>query len=333
MNKIYNVFCYLIIITLLVGCNSTANVDTEPIPAISDKYISSIYPTTPVKVIIPYSEGGGTDKVARSLIDAASDSFPMGISVENITGEGGATGMREGANATADGSVITTITVELTTLPHSNSSSGIAFDQFKPILMVNSAYSAITVKADSPWNTLKEFIDYSKTNQIKVGNSGVGSIWHLASAGLAKAGNTEFIDVPFDGGGAEAITALEKNEIDAVAVSYAEVASQVETGSLKVLAVLAPERLEEAPEIPTAQEFGFNAVIGTWRGFAVPKDTPDEITDELYYILSKAVGTMDFVEFMTNTNNTIEILNSQDFYSRLESDNEQFKQLISTLGL
>lgn len=87
--------------------------------------------------------------------------------------------MAYGANAKADGSVITMITVELVTLPHTGTGGGIYYDQFKPIIMLNTAYSAVTVKADSPYNTLGEFLDAAKTKSMRVGNSGVGAIWHL----------------------------------------------------------------------------------------------------------------------------------------------------------
>ncbi|MDD4302601.1 MAG: tripartite tricarboxylate transporter substrate-binding protein, partial [Sphaerochaeta sp.] len=138
------------------------------------------YPSGPVSVIVPYSAGGGTDLVARALVDAAKDNFPKNIAVENRTGGGGAVGMSYGANAKADGSVITMVTVELVTLPHTGTGAGLYYDQFKPIMMVNSAYSAVTVKADSPYDTLNEFLDAAKTKTMRVGNSGVGAIWHLA---------------------------------------------------------------------------------------------------------------------------------------------------------
>lgn len=331
MKKIISLLL-VVLIVLMTGCS--AKNDKSDIPAISDKYVSPIYQSMPVRVIVPYSEGGGTDKVARSIMAAAAEDFTKGVAVENITGEGGATGMREGANAEPDGSVITTVTVELTTVPHINSQSGISYEQFKPILMVNSAYSAVTVRADAPWNTLNEFIEYSKANEIKVGNSGTGAIWHLASAALAQAVGTKFTEVPFDSGATEAIASLKNGAVDAVTVSYAEVAEDVVNGNLKVLAVLAPERLEELPDAPTAAELGYgDVVVGTWRGFAVPRDTPDDVVKELSYIISKAAGSMDFVKFMTDSNNTIEILNSDDFYERIKSDDEQFKKLIASLGL
>ncbi len=290
------------------------------------------YPTGPVSVIVPYAAGGGTDLIARALVDVAKSNFPKNITVENRTGGGGAVGMSYGANAKADGSVITMITVELVTLPHTGTGAGLYYDQFKPIMMLNSAYSAITVKADSPYNTLTEFINAAKTKNMRVGNSGVGAIWHLAAAGLAKTAGVNFNHIPFDGA-APAITSLLGGHIDAITVSYAEVDSQVRAGNLKVLAVLAPERISATPNIPTAKELGYDVAIGTWRGFGVPKNTPQPIVDKIYSIFNEAVKNPTFVQYMANTNNIIDVLDGAEYGKKLAVDNAMFKALIDELGL
>lgn len=290
------------------------------------------YPNGPVSVVVPYSAGGGTDLVCRALVDAAKGSFPKNISVENRTGGGGAVGMSYGANAKPDGSVITMITVELVTLPHTGTGAGLYYDQFKPIMMVNSAYSAVTVKADSPYNTLKEFLDAAKTKTMRVGNSGVGAIWHLAAAGLAKTAKVNFNHIPFEGA-APAITSLLGGHIDAITVSYAEVVTQVAAGNLKVLAVLAPERIAATPNIPTAKELGYDVAIGTWRGLGVPKDTPQPIVDQITKIFTDAAKSEAFVKFMNGSNNIIDILDSAAYGKKLAADNDMFKSLIEELGL
>jgi len=290
------------------------------------------YPSGPVSVIVPYAAGGGTDLIARALVDAAKGNFPKNITVENRTGGGGAVGMSYGANAKPDGSVITMITVELVTLPHTGTGAGLYYDQFEPIMMLNSAYSAITVKADSPYNTLNEFLDAAKTKNMRVGNSGVGAIWHLAAAGLAKTAGVNFNHIPFDGA-APAITSLLGGHIDAITVSYAEVDSQVRAGNLKVLAVLAPERISATPDIPTAKELGYDVAIGTWRGFGVPKNTPKAIVDKIYSFFSVAAQTPGFIQYMANTNNIIDVLDGAEYGKKLAVDNAMFKALIDELGL
>lgn len=293
---------------------------------------TSNYPDAPVTVIVPYDAGGGTDLVARALVDSVKGEFPKGIAVENRSGGGGAVGMSYGQNSKTDGNIITMVTVELVTLPHTGTGGDISYEKFAPICMVNSAYSAITVKADSPYNSLEDLIADAETRSLQVGNSGVGAIWHLAAAGLEQAAGVEFTHVPFEGA-APAITSLLGGHIDAVSVSYAEVSSQVAAGELKVLAILAPERLEVIPDIPTAKELGYDISIGTWRGLAVPKDTPEEIVGWLETTFTEGVNSDFFTAFMKDSQNVIELLDSKAFAEKLARDNEMFKSLIGSLGL
>lgn len=285
-----------------------------------------------IKCIVPYDAGGGTDVVMRALADASKDSF-KNISVENHSGGGGAIGMLNGAMSKADGTTVTMVTVELTTLEAMGNNAGLTYSLFKPIMMINSACSAITVKADDDrFETINDFIDYSKENEVQVGNSGIGSIWHLSAAGLANAAETEFKYVDYDGA-AGAITDLFGGQIDAISVSYAEVASYVESGELKVLAVMSEDRLESIPDVPTCKEAGYDAVFGTWRGLAVPKDTPDDVVDALYTVFSAAAESDAFVEFMNNSNNIIEIMDSISFEAKIAADLESYTTIVEELCL
>ncbi len=285
-----------------------------------------------VTCVVPYDAGGGTDAVMRGLADAAKGSF-KNITVENRSGAGGATGMLYGANAANDGSIITMITVELATLEAMGNNAGLTYTMFKPVLMVNSAASAITVKADDDrFETLEDFIEYSKENEVQVGNSGIGAIWHLAAAGLAKEAGTTFKHVGYDGANG-AITDLLGGHIDAVAVSYAEVNSFVQSGDLKVLGVMADERLEAIPDVPTCKESGYDVSLGTWRGLGVPASTPDDVVDELYRIFSEAANSDAFKEFMNNSNNVIDIKDGATFQTLIGEQLELYKGLVEDLDL
>ena len=320
MKKIIALILALVMVMAMTACSGGAGA------------ASTDFSKKNVTCVVPYDAGGGTDAVMRGLADAAKGSFKS-ITVENRSGAGGATGMLYGANAKNDGSIVTMITVELATLEAMGNNAGLTYTQFKPIMMVNSAASAITVKADDDrFNTLEEFIEYSKTNEVQVGNSGIGAIWHLAAAGLAKVAGTEFKHVGYDGANG-AITDLLGGHIDAVAVSYAEVNSFVQSGDLKVLAVLANNRLEAIPEVPTAKECGYDAVLGTWRGLGVPASTPDEVVAELYKIFSEAAASDAFVEFMNNTNNVIDIMDGASFTTLIGDQLEMYTGLVEDLGL
>ena len=300
------------------------------IPASAEADLSGLS----VTCVCPFAAGGGTDRVMRFLADGAKGEF-KNIVVENREGANGDVGMLYGATAADDGSVITMVTAELVIHQALGMNDTLTYDMYKPIMLANTACSAITVNAaDDRFETLDDFIEYSKSNDVFVGNSGNGSIWQLAAAGLAQIAGTQFTHVPYPEGAAGAITDLLGMHIDAVAVSYAEVAQYVEAGQLKVLAVLANERQEACPDIPTAIELGYEgAALGTWRGLAVPASTPDDVVAELQRIFSDVCASDEFKANMALNGDVIDVLVGDDFAKMLEEQTALFTDLGKSLGL
>lgn len=320
MRKSVKAICAVVLMssligTMFVGCGKKENV----------------FPNKPITMIVPFSAGGGTDIVTRAVAEAAKEHFPQSLVVVNKTGAGGAVGMGEGANAKPDGYTVTTICVELATLPPQNLAT-FTSDDYRPIMQINAEPAAITVKADAPWNTVDEFIAYARENEnkIKIGNSGVGAIWHLAAIAIEANAEVKFNHIPYEGA-APAITALLGGHIEAVTVSPAEVASQVEAGQLKILGVANDERLKTFPDVPTLKELGYDVSIGTWRGLGVPKDTPDDIVKVLVDGYGKAVESESFKKFMENSGLTIEILNEEEYRAKINKQNVQFKELVDSI--
>ena len=186
-----------------------------------------------------------------------------------------------------------------------------------------------------PYDTLEEFLDYAKEHpgEIRVGNSGPGSIWHLASASVEKATGVQFSHVPFDGAN-PAVTALLGGHIEAVSVSPAEVLQYVEAGELKTLAILSEERTDAMPDVPTIGELGFGEVaVGPWRGLSVPKDTPKEIVDYLSEVFLKAAQEEEFISFMESNGLGIVLRDADEFADYLAQSDKEFGELISGLDL
>lgn len=344
MKKIFGgIFLTLLVLILAVGCSSSDNTEsTSGTPEANNGEVESgnenekksDYPNKPITMIIPYSAGGGTDATGRALAQAAEDNLGTSIGVVNKTGGGGSVGMSAGINSKPDGYTVTMFTVELTTLPH----LGLApftFEDVKPVAQINFDPAAITVPADAPYNTVEEFIDYAKNNpgKIRVGNSGTGAIWHLAAAGFEKATGIEFTHVPFEGA-APAVTSLLGGHIEAVTVSPAEVLSQVESGDLKTLAVMSPERSAALPDVPTLKEKGIEVPnLGPWRGIGVPKDTPDEVVKVLEKAFMEAADEEEFKTFMKNNGLGLVIQDSEGFGNVMEESSNSFGELIPELGL
>ncbi|MCZ2720393.1 tripartite tricarboxylate transporter substrate binding protein [Marinomonas sp. 15G1-11] len=293
-------------------------------------YAANNYPENAVRIIVPYSAGGGSDSVSRALAEALKPKFPEGIAVENRTGGAGSVGMSYGMHAKPNGETITMVAPELVMLPHSGNGGDIDYKKFKHLAIVNSGYAAITVPADSPYQTLDSLLNDAKDKNLLFGNSGTGSIWHIAGVGMEKAAEVEFTHIPFKGSSA-AITSLLGKHLDAVSVSYAEVASQVDAGLLRTLAVLAPHRLIDAPNIPTAKELGYDVAIGTWRGYSVPLETPDYIVNYLTDAILEAAESDEFKTFMAVSNNDIDIIGPEEFEKKVQREDTFYAELISGL--
>lgn len=204
---------------------------------------SSDYPMRPIEILVPASAGGGTDVLSRAFAEAAKKHLPQPMVINNKPGASGAIGMGEMINAKPDGYKLCMVIVEITILPHLGLTK-YTWEDFQPIARLNADPAAITVRADAPWNTIEEFLVASQKNPgaMKMGNSGNGSIWHLAHAALEDKAGVKFNPIPFQGA-APAVVALLGGHIDAVSVSPGEVAVHVAGGKLKILAIMSDQRI------------------------------------------------------------------------------------------
>ncbi|MBP1932685.1 tripartite tricarboxylate transporter substrate binding protein [Ammoniphilus resinae] len=303
-----------------------------PAPAPEKK---SDFPNKAVTLLVPHAAGGGTDATARALAKEAEQFLGQSIAVINKTGGGGAVGFTEGANAKPDGYLVTMVTVEIASLHHLNLTP-LTYEAYTPIAQINYDPATITVKADAPWNTVKEFIEYAKAHpgEVKMGNSGPGSIWHLSAAAVEKDTGVKFNHVPFDGA-APAVTALLGGHIDAVPVSPAEVKAQVEAGKLKTLAILDEKPSDALPGVKTwEEEMGSKTTyLGPWRGLVVPKGTPDDAVQVLTDAFMKAAESDGFKEYMKNNGLGIDIKDGPGFEKLMQDSDKNFGELIPALGL
>lgn len=299
----------------------------------NEEQASADFPEGSIDIIVPYAAGGGTDAVARSFADILQENLDESVSVLNREGGGGAVGMQEGAAAEADGHTVTMVTVELLTLPQSGLAE-FTYEDFTNVALLNEDAAAVTVPADSEYETIEDFIEEAQNNpgSIQIGNSGTGAIWHLAAAAFEQEIDTEFNHVPYDGA-APAVNDLLGGHIDAVTVSPAEVAAQVEAGDLRILAVMTEDRVDAHPDVPTLEESGVDLSIGTWRGLSVPADTPDDIVAALEESFAEAAEDDEFADTLESLDLGYRFEDQQGFEELLQSQNELFNELIPELDL
>ncbi|NPU97793.1 MAG: tripartite tricarboxylate transporter substrate binding protein [Candidatus Omnitrophica bacterium] len=294
---------------------------------------SQEFPSKPITVIVPWEAGGGTDSLARAFVNEAAKVFPVPFTVVNRAGGSGAIGHSSGMTARPDGYTVTMITFELCSYKPLKRAE-ISYTGFKPVIQINEDPAAITVRADSPWTTLSEFLDYARAHpkEVTVGNSGPGAVWHLGALRLEKLAGVEFTHIPHDGA-KPAVTQLLGGHIAAVAVSPAEVLQYTQTGTLRCLGIMSESRFPELPDVPTFREQGIDLVHGTWRGLAVPKQTPDEIVAKLEAGFKETFDSPEFQKAAQTALLGLRYRGSAEFTEFLQSESETIAALLEHLEL
>ena len=293
----------------------------------------SDYPNRSIEIVVPASAGGGTDMLSRAFSEAVKKHLPQVMTVNNKPGASGAIGMGEMINAKPDGYKLCMVIVEITILPHLGLTK-FTWEDLQPIARLNFDPAAISVRADAPWNTIEEFLAASQKSpgSMKMGNSGNGSIWHLAHAALEDKAGVKFNPIPYQGA-APAVVALLGGHIDAVAVSPGEVSAHVAGGKLKTLAIMSDQRIKGFEKVPTLKERNIDLSMGAWRGLAAPKGTPPEIIAILKAATRKAAEEPSFKESLDKMNLGFAYADADAFRVVMQKDSDMFKQLIAKLGL
>jgi tripartite-type tricarboxylate transporter receptor subunit TctC len=220
------------------------------------------------------------------------------------------------------------ITFELNSLPQQGLID-FTYKDFDPLIRVNADAATLTVKADAPYNSVAEFVEYAKAHpgEISIGNSAPGSVWHIGAGLLANETGIAVKHIPFEGA-APAVTALAGGHIQAVSVSLAEVKSQLDAGNVKCIGIMDTKRSALYPDIPTFIDQGYNITYATWRGIALPKGVDPAIRKALEDALTAAMRDEAFVSQAKNLNLDLAYQNSADFEKFLA---ENFDAVTKTL--
>jgi tripartite-type tricarboxylate transporter receptor subunit TctC len=259
------------------------------------------YPDRPITFVVPWGAGGGTDGTARYFATMMEKELGQPVNVVNRTGGSGVVGHSAIAQAPADGYTVGMITVEITMM-HWQGLTELGPASYTPIALVNSDPAGFTVRADSPYKSVKDVIDAAKANpgKLKASGTGQGGIWHLALAGLLddlKIPQTAIPWVPSQGA-APAMQDLVAGGIDLVTCSLPESRALIEAGKAKPLAIMADQRAALFPDVPTMQQaIGVNYSVAAWRGIAGPKGLPADVTTKLIATVKKIAESKEWKDF------------------------------------
>jgi tripartite-type tricarboxylate transporter receptor subunit TctC len=287
------------------------------------------FPEREVSIIIPYAPGGATDLVFRALAAASHKHLGRPVVIVNRVGGGGAVGFTEAAQAKPDGYTLVTAITPVTILPH-QAKTAFTYASFEPIINVVQDPAMLQVRADSPWQTLDEFIAYARKNPgtVTVGNSGAGGGVHLIALAFESAAGVKFNHIPFAGGG-QSVTALSGGHVNAVSVSPPEGMAQVKAGKLRVIALFSDRRMADLPGVPTVREQGVAFNMGQWRGIAAPKGTPAQAVKVLHDAFKKGMEDPAFIKNAAEMSVALAYVGPAEFGKLMAADHERYAKLVN----
>ena len=258
--------------------------------------------TKPVTIVVPFTAGGPTDRVARDLAEAMRK--PLGgvtVVVDNAAGAGGSIGANKVAKAAPDGHTLLLHHIGMATMPTlvRNLPFKVESD-FEYLGMVNDVPMTLIGRPNLPANNYKELLTWINGNKGKVnlGNAGIGAASHLCGLMFQNALKTDMTTVPYKGT-APAITDLIGGQIDLLCDQTTNTTSQIEGKKVKAFAVTTGKRLTTPAlkDLPTLQESGLKGFeVTIWHGLYAPKGTPADVLAKLNAALKAALKDPDFIK-------------------------------------
>jgi tripartite-type tricarboxylate transporter receptor subunit TctC len=293
------------------------------------------YPNKPIRLVVPFAPGGGSDAIARPLIEKLSSVLGQNVIIENRGGANGNIGAEVVAQATADGY---TLLFANASLPISASLyKKLAFDvlkDFTPVSLVSVSPSVLVVNPGVPAASVQELVALAKSQpgKLNYATAGAGSTMHLAAELFNSMAGVQMVHVPFKGAG-PAISDVMAGHVQLLFVNIPPVAGQIKAGTLRPLAVTTPKRSSALPDVPTLDESGLKGYDSTtWYGLMGPAGLPPEIVERLNKAIAETVRTPAIQERLRAVGSEPETNSPQEFREFLKDNIESWAKVVKASG-
>jgi len=299
--------------------------------------IAQNYPSKPIRLIVPFPPGGGTDSVSRLVAQELQKSTGWTIVVENKAGAGGMIGLQEAARARPDGYDIVMAQVDNMVIAPAVQRTG-TMDPVKdltPVIQVASSPFLFMSSVDSKYKTLNDWVSEAKAkpNTVTYGTAGYGTFTHLAVELLQKAGNFTAVQVPYKGA-APAITDLLGGHIPMAALSIASGMPHIQGGKVRGLAVTSAARSPALPDVPTVAESGFPGFEANgWLGILVPNGTPPDVIAKLNAEIAKVMQSAEMKKQLLAQGVEARTSTPEQFGTFIKSESAKWGKIIADAGI
>ncbi|MBT2771548.1 tripartite tricarboxylate transporter substrate binding protein [Halomonas sp. ISL-60] len=286
------------------------------------------YPDRPINLVVGYSAGGGTDVMARTVAKYLEEQLGDGatVVVKNMPGAGGQIGFSALASASPDGYTIGTMNLPAALALTYDRDADYDLNSFTWLANVVADPNTLVVPKESNITSVEELIAAARDadGMMPVGLSALGGNDHFSAIQFAETADVELNYVPFNGA-AQARSALMGGHVAMATMAFSQTVGFED--ELRVLAVLSDERLEQAPDVPTASELGFDIEMGSFRGLAAPSDLPDGVRAALLGALEEMAEDADFRADMAKQGNPLSVIYGDDYHDLAEAQDEVARRI------
>jgi tripartite-type tricarboxylate transporter receptor subunit TctC len=294
------------------------------------------YPNKPIRQIVPFPPGGPNDVIARSLSQRMQEILKQPIVIDNRAGEGGAVGTDVVARAAPDG-----YTIAITSsgaLAISPSFEKIAYDPLKdlrPVTLVAKVPEMLVVATSVPANNLQELIALAKAQpgKLNFASTGLGGMPDLAGELFKSLAKIDIVHVPYRGA-APIVTDMLGQQVQMTFLDVTAVLAQVNAGTLRAIALAAPERAPSAPNVPTTAEVGLPGLLAeNWYGMVAPANTPPQIVAALNKAALEAMKDSAVSAKLLNIGATLSGDSPDEFRAFIVSETAKWAKVIKDAGI
>jgi len=288
-------------------------------------------PGSTIKYVVPFTPGGLTDMMARTVAQKLSEAWKTSVIVENKAGGNAQIGAEQVAKSAPDGNTLLAITLTHAANVSLYPNAAYSFTKdLRPVALLANSPMLVVVPTASPIKDFKDLMAVSKTKQLSAGSSGNGTPAHLTMALFCELNKTKMIHVPYRGG-APSMVDLIGGQLDVVFSNYPESIAHVKGGKLRAIAICSLGRHPGVPDVPTAFEAGMTGLfVENWTGAMLPAKTPDDIVDKYSREMIKIMYSADVEERAKQQGFRVSQKGSEEFGRFLKSEIDRWSRIIKT---
>jgi len=293
------------------------------------------FPSKQMRLVLPFPPGGPTDLLGRALAQKLGEQMGHTMVADNRPGAGGNLGIELAAKAPPDGHTAVLVSSVISIAPSLYAKLNYEQKDLAPISLVAEMRNVLLVHPSVPAKNFKEFLQLvaKHPGKLNYGSGGVGTTTHITPELIMNLTNGKMNHVPYKGSGL-ALIGLIGGQVDVLIMTVSASYNQVRAGKVRALAIVAPDRATQLPDVPTVKELGHeNFIVRLWYGVLAPAATPAAVISRLNAEVHKALASADLKERLTGGGIEPLVSTPQEFASFIQAETVRYAKVIKGAGI